>query len=457
VAEALAELVDNAIDARPIGGPVRVQIAFDTHEGWIRVTDDGHGMSRASLASALVLAQSEKSAEKIGKFGLGLKTACTSLGERFTIWTAQKEATYAHIAHYDAGQFIDAGEWKLPITRRRKNRPHGTVVTIDSARVYPALQQRLPRSLGWVFRHFLVDGMLELEINGVRVAPADYDVDPESVMPFEGIVGGKSVRGWVGLLRRSSQRGSYGFALVRHRRIIRRHEKLGFQPHPSTARVVGEIHLDDFDTNNLKTDFIRETTDWRELEDWVSSTIEPVLAQSRALAHAGMLDLKIKTQIAEERARLLQELNGEELNLPHALTPSAALFEGEGVPIAIGTLQLQHVFVDVGPDSPYLSSVRETRSGEADVVVVQTNLGHPAARVADLASWACHNVAEVAAHELGSNEEFTALKSIVLVKLLAERDLRRALDQSSRLREQPHEQPQLLDDGEGDILSLTVA
>jgi hypothetical protein len=41
---------------------------------------------------------------------------------------------------------------------------------------------------------------------------------------------------------------------VRSRRIIQLHEKIGFLPHPATAPVVDELHLDGFQINNLKTD-----------------------------------------------------------------------------------------------------------------------------------------------------------------------------------------------------------
>ena len=92
--------------------------------------------------------------------------------------------------------------------------------------------------------------ILALTINGVQARPAEYDVNPTSVLPFDGSVSGLAVHGWAGLLNKSSQRGWYGFALIRHRRVVKRHEKLGFQPHPSTARVIGELHLDSFDTNN---------------------------------------------------------------------------------------------------------------------------------------------------------------------------------------------------------------
>jgi hypothetical protein len=306
---------------------------------------------------------------------------------------------------------------------------------VESARLYPGLQASLEKSLGWTFRHFLHDGVLKLTINAVKVVPGEYDVDPESILPLKGKVAGKNVHGWVGLLQKSSQRGWYGFALIRHRRVVRRHEKLGFQPHPSTARVVGELHLDGFDTNNLKTDFIRETPAWRELEEWVSQAIEPALAQSRALAHSGMLNLKIRAEIDRHRRDVL---GGEEFEAKGGPTVGDRLRITEAdasrpVAVAVGSLHLEHVFARDGEEKPYVAVGWEPRVEEVDLLVVRTNLDHPASsQISDRSGWACHNLAESAALELAARDEFVAMKAVILRKLLSERALRRALVESAR-------------------------
>jgi hypothetical protein len=385
-------------------------------------------MSGAELGRALVLGESSRSGEDIGRFGLGLKTACTSLGRRFVIESAKRDGHYAHVAEYDAEAFLASGRWELPISRRRKQWEHGTVIRIESDRLYPALLGGLNRNLGWSFRHFLLDGLLRLTANGDGICAAEYDVDPQSILPIKGKVAGRAVRGWVGLLRQSSQRGWYGFALIRHRRIVRRHEKLGFRAHPQTARVVGELHLDGFDTNNLKTDYIRETEAWRALESWVSHAIEPVVAASRALAHAGMLDLRIKTHLAAERSRI----SDDDLYLPQGLTPQHR-GHSPAIAVAVGPLHLEHVFHEGSAEDSYVAVEDMKRDAEADIVLVRTNLGHPAARqVTDRSGWACHNLAEAAATRMSNGVDVLQMKSVILGKLLAERSLRRALAQAAR-------------------------
>src|SRR4051812_46286911 len=83
ISDAIAELVDNALDARELGRSVRVSVELDADAATLTVRDNAGGMSAKQLAQALVLGRSEKCEDQIGRFGLGLKTACSSLGSRF--------------------------------------------------------------------------------------------------------------------------------------------------------------------------------------------------------------------------------------------------------------------------------------------------------------------------------------------------------------------------------------
>jgi hypothetical protein len=433
VAEAVAELVDNAIDARVGRQTVKVEIEYDAREGWIEITDNGRGMSRNELSDALVLGLSTKGSGEIGRFGLGLKTACTSLGSQFQISTAPAEGKVEWVADYDEGEFLESGQWMLPIRRRGKKRKRGTAILIHSSRIYHSLSQSLFRNLGSTFRHFIDDGILSLTLNGEVVEAVHQEIDHSSILPLDGEVLGKRVQGWVGLLLVSSQRGWYGFSLVRNRRVIRRHEKLGFRPHPSTARVVGELHLDEFPVNNLKTDFIRETDVWHALEKWVSDQIEPVLAVSRALAHAGTFDSSVKAAIAEERERILAALGpAEEIPLPGARGgPERA---SDAVNIVLGTTHMAHRFEAAGSNQAHLRVEYLARADDADLIVVFTNTDHIAMTASDASQIACHNLAEAASLALGEKAEFIALKSQLLSVLLEQKPVRRALRNSLKSR-----------------------
>ena len=388
-------------------------------------------MSRTELSEALVLGLSAKGGGQIGRFGLGLKTACTSLGSAFRITSAPVEGKVEWVADYDEDEFLETGQWVLPIRRQNKSRPRGTSILIHSPRIYANLSQSLLRNLGSTFRHFIDDGVLVLRLNGEPVEGIHQEVDPSSVLPLKGEILGKQVKGWVGLLLVSSQRGWYGFSLVRSRRVIRRHEKLGFRAHPSTARVTGELHLDDFPVNNLKTDFIRETEDWHALERWVSEEIEPVLSVSRSLAHAGTFDSRAKARIAADRERILAALGpADEVLLPRSR--SASEKASGAVNVVLGTTHTAHRFESAGPEAPHFRAEYIARSDDADLITVFTNTDHAAMTAADPSLIACHSLAEAASLTLGEKSEFIALKGHLVAILLDQRQVRKALRQSLR-------------------------
>src|SRR5436309_10000514 len=75
--QAVADLVDNSLEAGATH--VDVVIEFDGSNSSVRITDNGEGMSTASLKEAMRFgSEREYSDEDLGKFGLGLKTASLS-------------------------------------------------------------------------------------------------------------------------------------------------------------------------------------------------------------------------------------------------------------------------------------------------------------------------------------------------------------------------------------------
>jgi hypothetical protein len=203
---------------------------------------------------------------------------------------------------------------------------------------------------------------------------------------------------------------------------------------------VGELQLDGFDTNNLKTDFIRETDAWRELEAFVSQTIEPVLAASRALAHAGAFDLKIRQRIEEERERAFADSDiEEELGLGRALAPRLSTVSPT-VAVSIGPLHLQHTFTSGAAATGHVEVRTVRREDEADLLVVSTNARHAVSEYfSDKGLLACLNLADAAVTALAERNAVD-LKSHILERLLGERAIRRALVASAKALAPPEEE-----------------
>jgi Histidine kinase-, DNA gyrase B-, and HSP90-like ATPase len=83
-ASAAADLVDNSIEAGAT--LVAIDVEFDGDDSWVRIADNGQGMTTAELKEAMRYgAEREYEEEDLGKFGLGLKTASMSQCKRLSV------------------------------------------------------------------------------------------------------------------------------------------------------------------------------------------------------------------------------------------------------------------------------------------------------------------------------------------------------------------------------------
>lgn len=84
--QAVADLVDNSLDAGAT--EVRVDVKYEAEESWIRVTDNGRGMTPDELTEAMRYgAERNYTGDDKGKFGLGLKTSSLSQCRRLSVAT----------------------------------------------------------------------------------------------------------------------------------------------------------------------------------------------------------------------------------------------------------------------------------------------------------------------------------------------------------------------------------
>jgi anti-sigma regulatory factor (Ser/Thr protein kinase) len=96
---AVADIVDNSIEAK--ASKVDIGVHFDGEESWVRIADNGFGMKPPEIAEALRYgAEREYTAEDLGKFGLGLKTASLSQCQRVSV-ASRTSAQRAVIAAYE--------------------------------------------------------------------------------------------------------------------------------------------------------------------------------------------------------------------------------------------------------------------------------------------------------------------------------------------------------------------
>jgi len=126
---AIADLIDNSISAK--AGQIRIDYHWSGPDSWIRILDDGVGMTEKRLKEAMRLGSQspdeERSPEDLGRFGLGLKTASFSQCRILTVHTKTPEGE------------ISTRCWDLDHVEQSKKWELGTSVSDDTAKLLSPL------------------------------------------------------------------------------------------------------------------------------------------------------------------------------------------------------------------------------------------------------------------------------------------------------------------------------
>ena len=286
--QAVAELIDNSIDAR-LGGTERIDVCLDFKLGRITVSDNGSGMDLDGLQNALTIARETKGDGKLGQFGLGLKSACSSLGKAFTLVTATPDSQSVFTARYDEDRWLQdqSRDWtNFEIDESgRKDDWHGTKITVSKVKVplYPNQLLNFRRRFGIRYGPYLESDQIRIRINSRDCQPSLPDLVEGSKRPVDVTTpSGDRLVGWVGLLAHRSIKGDYGIHLYRNKRLISAFDKFGIRYHPDAARVVGEMSLDRVPVNFHKTGFLVESPEYRDASQYFmeNPTVKEILRKA---------------------------------------------------------------------------------------------------------------------------------------------------------------------------------
>jgi len=313
----------------------------------------------------------------------------------------------------------------------------------------------------------VASGEVEILINGDAVDPYVPETLPQYDTDIKFDVNGKVVRGWASLAVKGGSKGAYGFDLVRQNRVIKEHEKVGFQPAAALTRLIGELHLDDFPVTNNKTDFRVDTEEWSELSKKLEEVLVDLKRESRKMANPGkFMTPKDEAEVEEHIESVKETLKSQELQqdldrraldsaladefsdgpLPFPVrdpdgepSPEAGHTETSGgghggssetttpmgqhrmnrIKTQLRNLTIEHEIMALGKDTPYkiwdIDGV-----GNKKKLLVTTNIDHPFYMVIQdgFMLWIKHNivesVAEFFSQETGTAEAMLLIKSDIL-------------------------------------------
>lgn len=197
---AVADLVDNSIEAG--ASIVDIQVIFSGNNSFVRISDNGKGMSMSELKEAMRYG-SERTYHKedLGKFGLGLKTASMSQCQCFSIASRKDKSKDIVSFTWDLDHIEKVNRWEIFSPKNEKlievlydplknqtgivvlwekldrilgyKRPYG-----DKARIkLNSMCRELEEYLAMVFHKFLSNEIpgkkLEIFINNNKIGPWD--------------------------------------------------------------------------------------------------------------------------------------------------------------------------------------------------------------------------------------------------------------------------------------------
>jgi hypothetical protein len=373
------------------------------------ISDNSIGMSLADLEHALHVALPPKNTAGRSKYGMGLKTAACWLGNVWTVKTKKLGETIEHQATINVEK-IAAGEGALaykPIEGRPDER-HYTMIEITS--LNRSFQGRtlgkIREFLGSMYREDFRANRLRLLWNGVPLKWEELDDRLLKAINgaiykknFEFEIEGKKVNGWVGILGKGS-RADAGFSVIHCGRVVRgwpdswRPQKLYGQYQGSNdvvnQRLVGEIHLDNFEVSHTKDDIL-----WLgDQEDQVEKMLEEHCADYRQTAkipfkgdhdQRGPSEAETSTAIEEFKKELTSPEMVDVIQLEavpppevvetqvQTITDSISGFEAT-FSTKIGDLNVKgYLRPDMSPNDPYVTH----DSAEKNEVLIIINQAHP--------------------------------------------------------------------------------
>ena len=147
----LSDIVDNSVDAGAENIEIRMDLVMNmkgSSKPLITIADDGCGMTKDELISGMRYGAkdtAQKNPKRLGKFGLGLKTASTAICTKLSVISKSKAEDKLVMATWNLEQVCKTNKWNLEIIEeenipkeylRRTNlfleKGHGTLVVWDN-------------------------------------------------------------------------------------------------------------------------------------------------------------------------------------------------------------------------------------------------------------------------------------------------------------------------------------
>ncbi|MBI2429309.1 MAG: ATP-binding protein [Ignavibacteriales bacterium] len=314
---ALAEFVDNSTQAyldnkkvldeiyKKEGTKLNVSIEYGgkNKREFIRISDNSIGMSKQELNHAVIVGKPPKNNKGRSKYGLGLKTGASWLGDYWTVKTKKLNDPYEYSITFDVPRIASND---LDLREKRKKiglEKHYTIIEIKilHRKSINKNENKIKEYLSSIYRFDIKNGDLKLEWNKEELKWDENSIierlqknktgEPlKREFSFE--LGGKKVHGWAGVFATGSRKDA-GFSIIQSNRVIKGWPNLAYKPELIygeqeggrndliNQRLFGEIHLDGFLVSHTKDEILFELGEEEKLEHKLKEKIGDLIKAAR--------------------------------------------------------------------------------------------------------------------------------------------------------------------------------
>ena len=304
IGTALAEFVDNSIQSfvdqnkaiKSIDGSdasLKIGIRIDTKSEQIIIEDNAGGINRENFQKAIRMGHEKgtvPNSESLSVYGIGMKSSAIWFSNKWSIETSALGSRENLKATFDLDYLLKSDRTKIKVTSEsEETNKHYTKITINDCLrdledpnkffedfVLPYLQETFYKFKD-VYIEIVHDDLLlqtekayVTEPSPLVYPPVDKNGEKTSDVPvkwrrkLDFIHAGKNVKGFVMIMDRGAYHGP-GVRLLRNRRVIQGTQGGNRQNKPTVLldtsnkyaaqRIYGEITLNEFSVNFMKTGF----------------------------------------------------------------------------------------------------------------------------------------------------------------------------------------------------------
>jgi hypothetical protein len=416
---ALAEFVDNStqsclnygnlIDDILVseGQSLTVSIIHNRQTKEITIEDNSIGMTHDDLVAALQIANPTADSKGRSRYGMGMKTAACWIGSKWTVTTCEWGSGEEWTATVDVDAIANNNA-KVPLAVRKVDKSlHYTRIVIGGLRrvIQKRSEETIKTYLGSMYMFDLrptKSGQIALKLtyNGEEIRPPEeyeWDTDPSgTVMKYdlpELTISGKTVNGWIGVLRKGGRKYG-GFSLFQNGRQIQGYPN-AWKPKTIfggvddegannlvAQRLTGVLQLDNFVVSHTKDAILFEGDEEELLEQFLVKESKAYADYAKSRRGPGRGQKWSKEQVRDLISSMQDEFTSAEIKdaLNNAALPPAET-------IASNNQQLMKSLTpddeigrfDILPDLKLVVSVKESSDWEPHVAYVpgaESNILH---------------------------------------------------------------------------------